>query len=60
MTDDLLVAQAGWLPNYSSHEIEAAQQRLTQHELNGTRVATRENWQGAARLPIQVSEKNLS
>ncbi len=54
MTDEMLVAQAEWLPNYSADAIKAAQARLTEHETNGTRVALREDWQGAARLPINA------
>ncbi len=49
MTDELLVAQAEWLPNYATAEIEAARERLAQHERDGTRVALSEN-RGAARL----------
>jgi alpha-galactosidase len=48
MTDEMLVAQAQWLPNFAS-EIGAACQRLEEAERSGTRVKTRE-WQGAARL----------
>ncbi len=55
MTDDMLVAQAEWLPNYSSEAIDAAQARLTQQEANGKRVALREDWQGAARLAIKTT-----
>ena len=49
MTDELLLAQAEWLPNYATSEIEAARERLAAHERHGTRVQLREN-QGAARL----------
>ena len=52
MTDEMLVAQSQWLPNYSSEAIDSAKTRLAQHEANGTRVNLREDWQGAARLPI--------
>lgn len=48
MTDEMLVAQAQWLPNYAS-EIGAACERLEAAERTGKRVQTRE-WQGAARL----------
>ena len=54
MTDEMLVAEAEWLPNYTQESISDAQQRLSNHEKNGTRVALRENWQGAARLPIKT------
>lgn len=49
MTDEMLVAQARWLPQYQD-EIPAAQARLKAATRNGTRVRLRENWQGAARL----------
>ncbi len=49
MTDEMLVAQAEWLPNYRSEEIEAARHRLAEHEQRGTRVALSEAV-GAARL----------
>ncbi len=49
MTDELLVAQAQWLPNYATAEIEAARARLTAAERAGTRVTLRET-AGAARL----------
>ncbi|TVR49131.1 MAG: alpha-glucosidase/alpha-galactosidase [Puniceicoccaceae bacterium] len=48
MTDELLVAQASWLPQYKN-EITAAGQRLAAHEKNGTRVKRRPT-RGAARL----------
>jgi alpha-galactosidase len=47
MTDDMLVHQAEWLPNFNKREIEAARRRLAK----GT-VKTRK-WQGAARLKVQ-------
>lgn len=53
MTDEMLVAQAEWLPNYSHESIESARERLAQHVANGTRVSMREDWQGAARLSIE-------
>ena len=49
MTDELLVAQAEWLPNYSSADIDAARRRLAEHEARGTRVKLRDT-AGAARL----------
>lgn len=56
MTDELLVAQAEWLPNYATAAIEAARARLKQHERSGTRVALRET-AGAARLPTRSVEQ---
>ncbi len=55
MTDEMLVAQAEWLPQYAA-EIPAAKARLAQAEANGTRVKTRE-YQGAARLHVKTVEE---
>jgi len=52
MTDELLVAQAKWLPQYKD-EIPAARRRLAAHARKGTRVKTR-NGKGAARLPTKT------
>jgi len=49
MTDDMLVAQRKWLPNYAKKDIDAAAKRLTDAEKNGTRVKQVET-EGAARL----------
>jgi alpha-galactosidase len=49
LTDELLLAQAKWLPNYSQTDIEAARARLECHEAEGTRV-TLQMTEGAARL----------
>ena len=49
MTDEMLVAQARWLPQYQEH-VPAAQARLQEAERNNTRAQLRENWKGAARL----------
>jgi alpha-galactosidase len=49
MTDEMLVAQAQWLPQYDS-EIESARERLEAHERNGTRVKTMDGFKGVARL----------
>ena len=54
MTDEMLVAQAEWLPNYSAEDIEAARQRLETHEKEGTRVKLIST-DGAAR----VKEKSV-
>lgn len=56
MTDELLVEQAEWLPNYATEEIEAARQRLEYHEMNGTRVKLLET-EGAARLHTRSVEE---
>ena len=52
LTDEMLVAQAQWLPQYRD-EIPAARKRLAQAEQNGTRVKLRET-QGAARLQTKT------
>ena len=56
MTDELLVAQAEWLPNYASEEIEAARARLAAHERQGTRVMLSAS-AGAARLHTRTVEE---
>ncbi len=56
MTDELLVAQAQWLPNYATEEIETARQRLAAHEARGTRVELLET-EGAARLHTRSVEE---
>jgi alpha-galactosidase len=56
MADEMLVAQAQWLPNYAPAEIEAASARLAAHEAAGTRVKLRQT-QGAARLHTRTIEE---
>ncbi|MCC9074577.1 alpha-glucosidase/alpha-galactosidase [Litorilinea aerophila] len=56
MVDEMLVAQARWLPQYRD-EIPRAAERLAQAERNGTRVKLREGWQGAARLHTKTVEE---
>jgi alpha-galactosidase len=48
MTDEMLIAQAQWLPQYAA-EIPAAQARLAEAEASGKRVKTLDT-QGVARL----------
>jgi len=55
MTDEMLVAQAQWLPQYAA-AIPAAAARLAAAEKNGTRVKTVET-QGAARLHTKTVEE---
>lgn len=55
MTDEMLVAQAEWLPQYAA-EIPAARTRLVQAERDGTRVKLRQT-QGAARLHTRTAEE---
>jgi alpha-galactosidase len=56
MTDEMLVAQAQWLPNYSAEAIEAARARLAAHEADGTRVKLRQT-EGAVRLHTRTVEE---
>ena len=46
MTDEMLVAQARWLPQYA-HDIDGAKARLA------AKLVPKRNWQGAARLPVR-------
>ncbi len=56
MTDEMLVAQARWLPQYQA-QIPAALARLDAAARNNTRTRLREGWKGAARLHTKsVSE----
>ena len=55
MTDEMLVAQAEWLPQYAG-EIKAAARRLDEAEANGTRVKLVET-EGAARLHTATVEE---
>jgi len=55
MADEMLAAQAAWLPQYGA-EPAAAARRLVQAEKNGTRVKLRET-HGAVRLHTQTVEE---
>src|SRR5262249_7464812 len=55
MTDEMLVAQAQWLPQYAA-EIAPARQRLAAHERSGTRVKLAQT-RGAARLHTKSVEE---
>ena len=55
MTDEMLVAQAQWLPQYAA-EIPHARERLADHEKRGTRVKLRDT-KGAARLRVKTVEE---
>ena len=55
MTDDMLVAQARWLPQFAA-AIEPARERLAAHERNGTRVELQQT-EGAARLHTKTVEE---
>lgn len=55
MTDEMLVAQAQWLPQYAG-EIKKAARRLDDAEQNGTRVKTIETEGAAHRHTATVEE----
>ena len=55
MTDEMLVAQAQWLPQYQA-EIPAAQARLEEAEARGTRVRLVET-RGVARLEVKTGNQ---
>ncbi len=55
MTDEMLVAQAQWLPQYAD-AIPAARERLASAEANGTRVRTMTT-QGVARIAVRSAEE---
>ena len=55
MVDEMLVAQAEWLPQYQD-EIPAAKARLAEAEANGTRVKLIRT-EGAARLKIKTIDE---
>jgi alpha-galactosidase len=55
MTDEMLVAQEVWLPQYA-RSLPTARQRLADHKRNGTRVPQKD-WEGAARLPMRSEEE---
>lgn len=55
MVDEMLVAQAQWLPQYSD-EIPSAAARMAEHVRNGTRVRLRQT-EGAARLHTRTVEE---
>lgn len=54
MTDEMLVAQAQWLPQYAA-EIPLARARLEAAEADGTRVHLRTDARGAARLHTRTA-----
>ncbi|QPC83352.1 alpha-glucosidase/alpha-galactosidase [Phototrophicus methaneseepsis] len=56
MTDEMLVAQSEWLPNYRPEDIAAAHTRLQDHEAHGTRVKLIQT-EGAARLHTRTVEE---
>ena len=58
MTDQMLVAQAQWLPQYqASGAIDAAKAELAAQEANGTRVHRMVGFQGTVRLHTKTVEE---
>ncbi len=55
MTDEMLIAQSQWLPQYTN-EISAAKKRLADHEQNSTRVKLTKT-HGAARQHTKTVEE---
>lgn len=55
MTDEMLIAQAEWLPQYAE-QIPAARQRLAEHERKGTRAGAVKT-RGAARKSVKTVEQ---
>ncbi len=58
MSDEMLVAQRQWLPNYSADALDAAAKRLADHDKNGTRVKLIQT-QGAARRHTKTIDEML-
>lgn len=58
MTEEMLVAQAPWLPQYVANgSVDAAKASLTAHEANNTRVKTMVGFKGMARLETKSVEE---
>jgi alpha-galactosidase len=55
MVDELLVAEAHWLPQYAA-AIPAAAERLAEAERNGTRVPAKPTWTATRKQPKTVEE----
>ncbi len=58
MTDEMLAAQAEWLPQYAK-EIAEAKKRLAEAEQTGSRAAVRAGYQGAARLHTKTIDEMM-
>ena len=55
MVDEMLIAQAQWLPQYAG-EIEKARARAEQAKADGSWIPTRD-YHGAARLEVRTVEE---
>ena len=55
MVDEMLVAQAKWLPQYAA-EVEKAKARLEAAKKDGTFIPVREGFKGAVRLEVNLPE----
>ncbi len=59
MTDEMLVAQSRWLPQYVANgSVDAAKARLAKHDRDGTRVKTIQT-PGAARLHTKTVDEMM-
>ncbi len=56
LVDEMLVAEAPWLPQYGP-AIEAARARLEKGRADGTLIPVREGFQGSNRLPVRTPEE---
>ena len=56
LVDEMLVAQAKWLPQYGP-AIEAAKQRLEQAKADGSYIPTRDDYTGSNRLKTKTVEE---
>lgn len=56
MTDEMLVAQEQWLPQYQA-SIEAAKKRLSEAKEQGTYIPVREGFVGTNRLKLRTVEE---
>lgn len=56
MTDEMLIAEKQWLPQYAD-EIKLAEARIEQAKLDGTYIATRDDFHGSNRLKVKTVEE---
>ena len=53
LVDDMLIAEAAWLPQYQA-EVTAAKKRQAEAQKAGTRIATQSGNRGAARVAVKT------